>query len=101
MLEKAGNELSVWRAVTGQYGEEGVRITDGRRDEEKETSEKWQNISGLGPPPPCPTLWRQKATDFTAEREKKRAVFFGRRELMSSRTRIKRRLHTDRCLLML
>ena len=40
MLEKAGNELSVWRAVTGQYGEEGVRITDGRRDEEKETSEE-------------------------------------------------------------
>lgn len=37
----------------------------------------------LGMPPPCPTLLRQKATDFTVVKERKQAVFANRRKQIS------------------
>ncbi|OWZ15011.1 hypothetical protein PHMEG_00011429 [Phytophthora megakarya] len=53
------------------------------RDEEEPTDQEKDvdtfDFGSLGPPPPCPTLCRQKARDFTAERERKGAEGVGQR----------------------
>ncbi|KAL4164163.1 hypothetical protein KRP22_004783 [Phytophthora ramorum] len=132
MLPEAGNEAeragrtsqgpSLWRAATRRCCEcirargewcNACRVEDEQKAQETgnnrlETPESF-DFGSLGPPPPCgPILCRQKASDFSEARERKRAgLSVGEDELGPVQprllTRVNRRLPTptDHCPLMM
>ncbi|EGZ14457.1 hypothetical protein PHYSODRAFT_411214, partial [Phytophthora sojae] len=73
--ECVGNNGELCAACRGEQKEEG------RRRPDKAAEGLDFDFGALGPPPPCPLLCRQKATDFTAARERKRAGFLGQEEV--------------------
>ncbi|KAG6616371.1 uncharacterized protein IUM83_03689 [Phytophthora cinnamomi] len=76
---------SLRRTATGRCGGDCVRSSDAAcHDAERDEAKRRPSVDlgDLGPPPPsCPVLCRQKATDFTAARERKRAGLSGQEPL--------------------
>ncbi|KAG2786276.1 hypothetical protein PC129_g5101 [Phytophthora cactorum] len=115
MLQEAGGDAKGHTEPGRCYGEclrlKGERCGECRRGQEEAVAQEKHvesfDFGGLGPPPPCPTLCRQEATDFTAARERKRADFFGQglgQRDRPSLSRVSRRLPTpvsDHCSLMM
>ncbi|KAF4037277.1 hypothetical protein GN244_ATG10660 [Phytophthora infestans] len=115
MLEETGGDVKR-HSFTGRcwgecLGSKGELCGECRREQEQAAALEKQvecfDFGGLGPPPPCPTLCRQEATDFTAARERKRADFSGQglgQQTQLSVSRVNRRLPTpvaDHCSLMM
>ncbi|KAG7378930.1 hypothetical protein PHYPSEUDO_009292 [Phytophthora pseudosyringae] len=109
MLQEAGGDAegpSLCGAEPGRCCGECVQL-QGRRchvcrrgqEEAAQAQEKHVesfDFGSLGPPPPCATLCRQKATDCTAARERKRADLLGREPEPHTQSRVLRRLSTPR-----
>ncbi|KAG1687258.1 hypothetical protein DVH05_005308 [Phytophthora capsici] len=112
MLQEPGEDVrepSQYSTETGRCCGECLQLKGEfcgicRSDQEKVIAQEKNvdsfDFGSLGPPPPCPTLLRQKATDFTAAREQKRSGFFTQTPSLS---RVNRRLPTptEHCPLMM
>ncbi|KAE8902877.1 hypothetical protein PF005_g25400 [Phytophthora fragariae] len=84
--DRPARASSLRRAATGRCGGECVRNNGelcgacrGGQEEGRRRHDEGLDFDfgDLGPPPSCPVLCRQKAMDFTAAKERKRAGFFG------------------------
>jgi len=109
--EQPGQRLQ-WRAETGRVCSKCLDSGDwceacqGRRQEkqkqlELELGPESFDFGDLGPPPPCPLLCRQKATDLTASREAKRAGFFSQGPPVMQRQSRRLPMPTDHCPVMM